>query len=298
MGQVRYGPRRPSTFNPLSKRSFRILHALLITHESTFLLGDFLALYPRLSRQEARTQGIGFEILCLAAELKECVLIGWGDGRDEEGGDGKVAKAWLKEVWGKVETDLQDLASRDAVESRTDIDAAIDWIQGVKIHRIGEVETDSAVFTGHYLLYHPPVSPALQDVLYIPAQRTDKADGATSMALPLITEETIWGYILDYPTTMPANENFLADDLRKQNVVQVNYHQVFRDGPLMGTEYFCSPSQSDSRKVRNHFERYRHRLEGVVDLALLLGGVAQGATSSATCTLQQNLEDAFTEMRS
>jgi hypothetical protein len=297
MGQVRYGPRRPSTFNPLSTLSLRILHALLTTHESTFLLGDFLALYPRLSRQEARTQGIGFEVLCLAAELKECVLIGWGDGRDEEG-DGKVAKAWLEEVWGKVETDLQDLASGDAIESRPDIEAAIDWIQGVKIHKIGEVETDSAVFTGHYLLYHPPVSPALQDVLDIPAQRTDKAYSAASTVLPLITEETIWGYILDYPTTMPVNENFLDDDLCRQNVVQVNYHQVFRDGPLMGTEYFCSPSQSDLRKVKGHFEGYRQRLEGVVDLSLLLDGVAQGAANPATRTLQQTLEDAFAEMRS
>jgi hypothetical protein len=297
MGQVRYGPRRPSTFKPLSKRSLRIIHALLTTHESTFLLGDFLALYPRLSRQQARTQGIGFEVLCLAAELKECVLIGWGDGRDA-GGDGKVAKAWLEEVWGKVETELQDLASGDAVESRTDIDAAINWIQGVKIHKIGEVETDSAVFTGHYLLHHPPVSPALQDVLDIPAQRTDKAHSAASTVLPLITEETVWGYVLDYPTTMPANENFLDDDLRRQNVVQVNYHQVFRDGPLMGTEYFCSPSQSDSRKVKGHFERYKQRLEGVVELSLLLDGVAQGATDPAACTLQQTLEDAFAEMRS
>ncbi|KAG7561875.1 hypothetical protein FFLO_02692 [Filobasidium floriforme] len=297
MGQVRYGPHRPYTFEPLSKRSLRILHALLATHESTFLLGDFLALYPRLSRQEARTQGIGFEVLCLAAELKECVLVGWGDGRDADG-DGKVAKAWLEEVWGKVETDLQDLASGDAVESRTDIDAAIDWIQGVKIHKIGEVETDSAVFIGHYLLYHPPVSPALQDVLDIPAQRTEKAHSAASTVLPLITEETIWGYILDYPTTMPANENFLDNNLRRQNVVQVNYHQVFRDGPLMGTEYFCSPLPSDLRKVKGHFERYRQRLEGVVDLSLLLNGVAQGAASAATYTLQQALEDAFTEMRS
>ena len=290
MNKVKYGPRRPATFRPLSQRSLRLINALFITKEADFLLGDFLELYPKLSRQDARTQGVGFEVLCLAADLKEAVLVGWGDGRDKDG-DGKVAAAWLDRVWERVKADLQQL-EEESTEALPDVTAALDWMQGICIHEIGNVEGESAVFTGHYLLYHPPISPALQDILNAPCRESDPPSGSQ----PMLTSEAIWSYILDYPTEMPATENFLDDSLRRQNVVQVNIHQVFRDGPMVGTEYFSSTSPSDLKKVKAHFERYRSRLDGVAHLALLLDRVTQDDLATASQTLQQSLESLFTEV--
>lgn len=287
MKLVKHGPRCPSPHRPLSKRSLRLINALFITHEANFLLGEFLALYPKLSREDAKTQGVGFEVLCLAADLKECVLLGWGDGRDEQG-DGNVAVAWLELVWEKVKADLTDLL-KESSEARVDVEIALDWMRGVQIHKIGQVEGESAVFTGHYLLYHPPASPALQDLLVVPTRMADHG----SRLLPVITSENIWAYVLDYPTTMPANENFLDDRLRRQNVVQVNIHQMFQDGPVVGTEYFASPSASDMRKIKAHYSRYRSKLKGVAHLALLLNGKMEDESDPATSTLQQGLDPLF-----
>jgi hypothetical protein len=268
MGHVKFGP-RPPTHAPLSDGTLRLLHALLTSHELKFLFAEFQTLYPELPRDQAKIQGVSFEILCLAAGLKESVIVGWGDGTDEQG-HGKVAVTWLKRVWEETRAVLEAQIG-NSERSGQDAGSLQRWMDGIRVQKLGSVSGGTAVFTGHYLLYHPPASPALSDILSISLV----CQGDESLSEPVELDDSIWAYVLDYPTIMPPDEYFHDDKLRREKVGQVNIYQEFTDGPLMGTEYFCSTSLSDVQSVRAHFQRYQQRLRNVLDLSLHLNGIPQ-----------------------
>jgi hypothetical protein len=280
MGNIRHGP-RPTTYPPLSARALRLLHASLTYHELNYLFGDFLKLYPRLPRSEAKTQGVGFEVVCFAAGLKETVLIGWGDGTDEQG-DGLVARAWLQQVWDKSRADMTS-RTLDQPEPDADQVALQGWMDAVQIHKLGNVQGETAVFTGHFLLHLLPTSPALTDVLLI---ASEQAARGSEPSKPTILDESVWAHLLDYPAPMPLNRFFYDDELRAENVVQVNIDQDFADGSLCGTEYFCSNTASDLRRARWHFERYSERLKRVVDISIRFNGTLDKALPGSRSTLR------------
>jgi len=280
MGHVRYGP-RPVNYPSLSSRALRLLHASLTYHELNYLFGDFLKLYPKLPRSEANTQGVAFEVVCFAAGLKETVLIGWGDGTDEEG-DGLVARTWLKQVWEKT---CADVTSRRLDQQERDADFAVleGWMDAVKIHKLGDVQGETAVFTGHFLLHLLPASPALADVLSIESEREARGNESSESTT---FAESVWAYLLDYPAPMPPNRYFYDDTLRAEKVVQVNIDQNFADGSLCGTEYFSANTAFELRRARWHFQRYSERLSGVVNISLRFNGTLEEGLPGTQSTLR------------
>ena len=280
MGHVRYGP-RPTTFTPLSTRALRLLHASLTYHELNYLFGDFLKLYPALPRSEVKTQGVAFEVVCFAAGLKETILIGWGDGTDEQG-DGLVARTWLKQVWEKSRVDMTS-RKLDRLDPDADWVALQGWMDAVQVHKLGNVQGETAVFTGHFLLHLLPASPALIDVLAIASEQAVRGNEPSE---PTVLNESVWAYLLDYPAPMPLNRYFYDDGLRAENIIQVNIDQNYADGSLCGTEYFCSNTASDLQRARWHFLRYSERLQRVVDISLRFNGTLEEGLSGSRSTLR------------
>lgn len=197
---------------------------------------------------DSRDQGPAFECLAFAAGLKECVMLGWGDGRTER--DGQVSQIWLDEVWGKVEKTF----SLPGLAEDPDFKAVLDFMEGCKVHKMGTISSESAVQAGHKILYREPVSPALRLVLGVTVEE------------PVVVDETVLAYILDYPTPIPPYDDFNTRDHSTHSVSFL--YRISTTGSWCGTEYFGARRPEIINKGIKHFIRYDNRLRGVVKIRL------------------------------
>lgn len=261
-----FGP-PPITFPPLSNRALLFLWSQLYLEEKKFLT-KLPTIYD-LNGGSALDQGCAFECLAFAAGLKECLLLGWGDGRTKK--DREVAAVWLQDVWEEV----LKVFKLPGMELDGDTRAVADFMEGCRTHQLGKIETESAIQEGHTVLYHEPASPALKTILDTPA------DSARSVHV----DEAAFALILDYPAPMPPFRYF-ETTIPRLHRMSVTYH-ISATGPWCGTQYFTHRSDSILKtRIIPHYMRYAKKLHKVVVIGLSVDG------ANPTCALEpRRLED-------
>lgn len=241
---IPFGPDPP--IPTLSPRSLRLAYNLLITFETPFLqrLPD---LYPSIAGERVADHSIAFEVLAFLAGLKKCVVIGWGDGRTEEG---KVGKSWVEDVWEGAKRRLRKANGLDE-----DVVGLLRFMDGCVPHRLGNVAGKEAIFTGHIALFHPPAGAALKTILNAGTFNEELVNEAT-----INFDESLWAHVLNYPTVMPDK-----DSLDKGLHQMITLGVVYRETITMGTQYLALTTPSDENLCRAHWRRYRERLGEALD---------------------------------
>lgn len=116
--------------------------------------------------------------------------------------------------------------------------------------------------TGHYkhkVLYHPPVTPALDLLLSGPALN-GKGNG-------LVVEEQLLAYVLDYPFPLPIGFKVLKLGDPKLLVAAYEFSST---GHYGGTGYRGHNTPENIDLAWAHFTRYQEALEGILVLRMRL----------------------------
>lgn len=242
MGSVPFGPLHPRPL--LSNASLRHLWRRLRHHEHRFL-SQLPEIWPRADPKLRFTLGHAFDTLAFAANLKPSVLVAFGDGTDVI--DQQANKAWVEMVWLKVKEELDsDITEQKALQ---------DFMQGAQLHTLGPIMGQSAVFTGHLLIYYPPASPALRLVFDVPESTPDQATSSL--------DEAIFANILGYPVTLPDEDM----PNRHKHAQTITLGLVYRDAIAIGQDFVAHTTSQDIELCRRHWETYRQRL--VVEASIL-----------------------------
>lgn len=235
MGVVPFGPPHPRPL--LSSSSLQHLWRRLRYHEHQFL-SQLPEIWPRVDPKSRFTLGHAFDTLAFAANLKPSVLVAFGDGTDPV--DRATSEAWVDLVWSKVKDELDP-----KVEAQRELQH---FMQQSKLHTLGDVMGQSAVFTGHLLIYYPPASPAIRLVCDAPSM----ASSSDTLSL----SEAIFANILGYPVTLP--DETMPD--RQQHAQTIVLGIVYRDVIAIGQDFMALKTSQDTRLCRQHWATYRQRL--------------------------------------
>lgn len=252
---VPFGPNPPQPV--LTSRALRIAYAILIRNERVFL--------SQLSKwwhthADPRSQGLVFEIVCFLAGLKPSVMVGWGNGTTK---DAAVAQNWIKMVWDQWVESLGKGTGEDK-----DLNLLRKFIEGCRWHRLNSQQGDTAMMTGHYLLYHHPPGPAIK--LLIASGEYDPDHPGKHVEF----DEAIYANVFGYPVPLPK-EAYWAPAGTKIRTQWVSIGVVYKNEIQLGTQWVAKNTKEHNDLARKQLDRYRARLNNVIldsDLALSFDG--------------------------
>ncbi|GHJ87777.1 hypothetical protein NliqN6_4179 [Naganishia liquefaciens] len=252
---IPFGPDPPRPV--LTPRALRIAYAVLIRNERVFL--------SQLSKwwhtpADPRSQALVFEIVCFLAGLKPAVMVGWGDGTTE---DAAAAQNWIKMVWDQWVKSLG--RGRGADE---DVNLLRDFVEGCKWHRLNSQAGDTAVMTGHYLLYHDPPGPVVK--LLVDSGEYDPDHPGRHVEF----DEAIYANVFDYPVPLPK-EAYWAPAGSEIRTQYVSIGVVYKAEIQLGTQWVAKDTKEHNDLARKQLDRYRERFKDVIldsDLALSFDG--------------------------
>lgn len=252
---VPFGPHPPLPV--LTPRALRIAYAVLIRNERVFLsqLSNWWHTHA-----DPRSQALVFEILSFLAGLKPSVMVGWGNGTTV---DAEAAQNWIKMVWDQWVESLGKGKGEDQ-----DLNLLREFAEGCRWHRLNYQQGDTAMMTGHYLLYHHPPGPAIK--LLIASGEYDPEKPGKDIEF----DEAIYANVFDYPVPLPK-EAYWAPAGSKIRTQWVSIGVVYRKEIQLGTQWVAKNTQEHNDLARKHLDRYRARLRDVIldsDLALSFDG--------------------------
>jgi hypothetical protein len=252
---VPFGPNPPQPV--LTSRALRIAYAVIIRNERVFL--------SQLSQwwhthADPRSQALVFEILSFLAGLKPSVMVGWGNGMTK---DAAAAQNWIKMVWDQWVKSLGEGRGEDK-----DLNLLRDFVKGCRWHRLNSQQGDTAMMTGHYLLYHHPPGPAIK--LLVDSGEYDPDSPGQHVEF----DEAIYANVFDYPVPLPKDA-YWAPAGSKIRSQWVSVGVVYRDEIQLGTQWVAKNTDEHNELARKQLDRYRARLNDVIldsDLALSFDG--------------------------